>query len=397
MPTGTYTIDATNNAEPLDTRYVADFPAELRAMKTRMNSAISSIGSLTGALMADGTNNMTGKLGVGTVADAGKMLHVVGDSKLVGNVDITGKLSATGNSFLPTNGSVVNAYMKTVGAYGGGMVMVDGATYGGSYIIAGALYLGLGSASGLAQKLKIGTASAVHYGDTTADVAIDAATGYASLTLVSAGTNASYIFFTNKSSGEVARIYAGNDGSMYFVGAAGATTRFAIYNDNTTQTLGSVHMIGTPAALAARQLQFYHSSRTMSLVLNTDNSFALYDNTAGINRFITDTSGNFTASGNVTAYSDVRLKKDITTIHGALRLVQDLRGVRYKWKRDNSAGIGFVAQEVEEICPELVLDSGTTKSVAYGNITAILVEAVKELSAQVVELRQQVMALQEGK
>ena len=37
MPTGTYTIDATNNAEPLDSRYVADFPAELRAMKTRMN------------------------------------------------------------------------------------------------------------------------------------------------------------------------------------------------------------------------------------------------------------------------------------------------------------------------------------------------------------------------
>jgi len=50
MPTGTYTIDATNSTEPLDSRYVADFPAELRAMKTRMNSALSFIQNGSGAI-----------------------------------------------------------------------------------------------------------------------------------------------------------------------------------------------------------------------------------------------------------------------------------------------------------------------------------------------------------
>ena len=54
-----YTIDASNNTEPLDTRYVADFPAELRAMKSRMNQAINDQGQLSGGLKTDGTNYMT--------------------------------------------------------------------------------------------------------------------------------------------------------------------------------------------------------------------------------------------------------------------------------------------------------------------------------------------------
>ena len=48
-----YTIDASNNTEPLDTRYVADFPAELRAMKSRMNQAINDQGQLSGGLKTD--------------------------------------------------------------------------------------------------------------------------------------------------------------------------------------------------------------------------------------------------------------------------------------------------------------------------------------------------------
>ena len=122
MTTGTYTIDATNNAEPLDSRYVADFPAELRAMKTRMNSAISSIGSLTGALMADGTNYMTGKLGIGGVASASLMLHLYGNARMEGTVTVVGKQDITGIGFGPGTGSVVNAASTVRGGYGGGNV-----------------------------------------------------------------------------------------------------------------------------------------------------------------------------------------------------------------------------------------------------------------------------------
>ena len=100
----------------------------------------------------------------------------------------------------------------------------------------------------------------------------------------------------------------------------------------------------------------------------------------------------FTAIGNVTAYSDARLKHDVKTLGNALGTVQRLRGVSYKWNRDNSAGIGFIAQEVEKVCPELVL-TGQLKSIAYGNITAILVEAVKELRTEVLDLRLKLAAM----
>ena len=106
-------------------------------------------------------------------------------------------------------------------------------------------------------------------------------------------------------------------------------------------------------------------------------------------------AGDFTARGNVTAYSDARLKHDVKTLDNALGTVQRLRGVSYKWNRDNSTGIGFIAQEVETVCPELVLN-GAHKSVAYGNVTAILVEAVKELRAEVEQLRAELDMLRAG-
>ena len=96
-----------------------------------------------------------------------------------------------------------------------------------------------------------------------------------------------------------------------------------------------------------------------------------------------DSSGNLTATGNVTAYSDERLKSDITTIDNALDKVTAMRGVTFT--KDGEASSGVIAQEIEKIAPELVMD-GDYKSVAYGNLVGYLIEAVKELSAKVEEL-----------
>lgn len=98
-----------------------------------------------------------------------------------------------------------------------------------------------------------------------------------------------------------------------------------------------------------------------------------------------DASGNFTASGNVTAYSDARLKTNVSTIDGALALVEKMRGVRYDRIDSGKAGIGVIAQEMKEVVPEVVLE-GDNLSVAYGNLVGVLIEAVKELSARVKEL-----------
>jgi len=94
-----------------------------------------------------------------------------------------------------------------------------------------------------------------------------------------------------------------------------------------------------------------------------------------------------TATGNITAYSDARLKTDVKTIEGALNKTNNLRGVEYTRIADNSKSIGVIAQELEAIIPELVLtDSEGMKSVNYSQLTGLLIEAVKELSAKVDQL-----------
>ena len=96
-------------------------------------------------------------------------------------------------------------------------------------------------------------------------------------------------------------------------------------------------------------------------------------------------SGAITSSGDVTAFSDMNLKTDIRPIDNPLSKVCDLRGVYFT--KDGEAGTGVIAQEVENILPEVVKD-GEYKSVAYGNIVGILIEAIKELKAEVEKLKE---------
>jgi len=97
--------------------------------------------------------------------------------------------------------------------------------------------------------------------------------------------------------------------------------------------------------------------------------------------------GNIFASEDITAFSDMRKKKDIVTIDDSLSKVNALRGVYYTSIQSQKRSLGVVAQELEEVIPEAVLtDDQGFKSVAYGNIAGILIEAIKELSAKVQEL-----------
>ena len=104
-----------------------------------------------------------------------------------------------------------------------------------------------------------------------------------------------------------------------------------------------------------------------------------------------DASGfrNITATGTVqgaevTATSDERLKSDIQTIDNALDKVMNMRGVSYTKQAER--GIGVIAQEIEKVLPEVVTD-GEYKSVAYGNIVGVLIEAIKEQQKQIDELK----------
>jgi hypothetical protein len=102
-------------------------------------------------------------------------------------------------------------------------------------------------------------------------------------------------------------------------------------------------------------------------------------------------------------HSDKRWKKNITNLSGALDNVLKLRGVAFEWRKDEFVDMnftegrktGFIAQEVEAVLPELVTtDANGYKGVEYANITAVLVEAMKELKQENDSLKNDLAQLQ---
>ena len=141
---------------------------------------------------------------------------------------------------------------------------------------------------------------------------------------------------------------------------------------------------------------------------NTNDSYFQYQgslyfrDTSGNSRLTLDQSGNLTAAANVTAYSDASLKENVKTIDNALSIVGKLRGVSYNWNNKygigNHTDIGVIAQEVETVLPELVKTNNykdpqypeeqtQIKSVDYGKLTSVLINAINELKAEVDALK----------
>jgi hypothetical protein len=115
----------------------------------------------------------------------------------------------------------------------------------------------------------------------------------------------------------------------------------------------------------------------------------------GADKFRVDHDGNVTATSFIYS-SDRNLNQDIKVIPNALDKVLKLDGVMFNWKADNRPDLGLIAQEVEEVFPELVHTNGATnlKSVEYGNLVAPIIEAIKEQQKQIEELKNQNLQLQ---
>ena len=140
------------------------------------------------------------------------------------------------------------------------------------------------------------------------------------------------------------------------------------------------------------------TNSSSDLVLQTavsDKDFILKGNDDGstITALTVDMSaaGAATFNNDVTAFSDVILKDNIDTIDNALDRVKGMRGVFFD-RKDNKQErqTGVIAQEVEPFLPEVVRetkDEKKIKSVAYGNMVGVLIEAIKELNAKVEELQ----------
>jgi len=146
--------------------------------------------------------------------------------------------------------------------------------------------------------------------------------------------------------------------------------------------------------------KFINSSSDFVIATDVDDKDFIIkgqDSTSEITALTIDMSaaGAATFNNDVTAFSDERLKEDIQPITGGLEKVMQLQGVTYKRKdvTDPKTQIGVIAQQVEPILPEVVLtaeDEMGTKSVDYAKMTAVLIEAVKELKQEVTQLKQQI-------
>lgn len=118
-----------------------------------------------------------------------------------------------------------------------------------------------------------------------------------------------------------------------------------------------------------------------------EGGYIIVDSLAALSCKTTGTSvvGSLTAAADVIAYSDERLKENVKTLDGSK--VLQMRGVSFDRLDNGKYSSGVIAQELEKVAPELVIDDGKYKGVAYGNITGYLIEAIKEQQKQINELK----------
>ena len=283
--------------------------------------------------------------------------------------------------------------------------VVDGVGYGGEFYFYGdksisSSYLNFGGAV-VEQTLRANGSlrAPIFYNHTDTAYYVDPNVGF----YLFADSNSAVINGTSSSSGLIIQNNSSGGPKLSLKSTAASGKDLWLISNNTDNTDG------------AGRLQFWN---------NTDGyTFATLGTTAGANHFIygaytqmsgsarapifydsantgyyfdgnaTGTSinvaGSIVAAGNVTAYSDIRLKTNIEIIPNALDKVKKLRGVTFDRTDNPDVGrqTGVIAQEVKEVLPEAVSGHELTQyTVAYGNMVGLLIEAIKEQDAKIERL-----------
>jgi hypothetical protein len=159
--------------------------------------------------------------------------------------------------------------------------------------------------------------------------------------------------------------YMGTNTITMFTGGLAAFTA----NDTTTLV-----RLGGANAYITNSTGNFISSNTLIGPGSVSTGYRLYVN------------GTIYATGDITALSDISVKDNIMTITNALDTVSNLRGVSYTVKETGEGKIGLIAQEVKKVLPEVVVENSDNIGIAYQNIVAVLIEAVKELKKKVEDL-----------
>jgi len=171
-------------------------------------------------------------------------------------------------------------------------------------------------------------------------------------------------------------------------------TKYLLLNPLTPSQALPPHIIATPLSYL---LNFGGLLTTVSVNLTGTNNITGVTSLNGIvnlngNVFINGKNLEAElALGKALPSSDERLKKNIHTITNPIEKVSALRGVSFEYKETGQKQIGFIAQEIEKIIPEVVGENPDGyKGVQYQNVVGLLVEAIKEQQNQIDELRRKI-------
>ena len=180
-----------------------------------------------------------------------------------------------------------------------------------------------------------------------------------------------------------AAIFHENSTTAYLTTSFNSRPTHTLYGINTTNTY-----VGTRLSNGGNT-EFFHG-----IVKGANNGemkyvFQGYNGTAyqefGYIDCYTTGAGSLVMSGDIVAYSDKKLKKNIKTLDGSK--VYKMRGVSFDRIDTDKKSSGVIAQEMQEVAPELVNENGDTLGVAYGNISGYLIEAIKDLKAEIEGLK----------
>ena len=210
--------------------------------------------------------------------------------------------------------------------------------------------------------------------------------------------NADRIMFWDDSAGAMAWLSAGTNVTI-------SGTTISATDTNTTYSAGSgLDLSGTTFSIEADLRDgITHVGYDLGDYIGFSNNANMQFVVNAGERVRIESDGDLHADGDVIAYSttisDERLKEEIQTVEGALSMVNQMRGVTFKYKKDGKESAGVVAQELEQVFPRAVSekklplkadDDLEYKTVQYDQLHAVLIEAIKELSAKVKELEAKV-------
>jgi hypothetical protein len=176
--------------------------------------------------------------------------------------------------------------------------------------------------------------------------------------------------------------------------------------DKTLVVQGANAEIALSDTNSAPKIRFRENGSTSGFIKTFDRDLQ-FGSGGDVERMRLDSDGDLHVENDVIAFSttlsDRRLKDDIETLDKSLEKILQLRGVSFTWNtgsREGTRDIGVIAQEVEEVIPEIVrekkavlIDDQVSKTVDYEKLVAVLIEGMKDQQTQIDELREEVQAL----